>query len=402
MQMAVANQSTWLGPSGFASWLEQQKAQKVPPRLDVVMFGHVRDDNDLPRLFPWASHLTSEEQRELLGSLKPMFCEIIPCTAMTVGILIPPMDGPELLATASFLQAQQLLEEALDFVAEYKTRIVCLAGLNGALSFYGQSVMEKAQKLGIALTTGHAMTTTCVFRTYQRAVQDLALDPSEDRMSIVGLGSIGASFARLLLRQRQRPRELVLVDQPNRRQRIEQLAEEFRSSSDVKISLEFTTPEGHLLPDSACYHSRYLISAISSSNAIDIDGLASGTVLVDDSQPHAWSRSQAWKRCSERQDIVPCDTGIVDSRCIGYYSYFPFDFTENDANGSSLSWSCFTEGLMKMLDDDLPSTIGEPLIENVLRYHRAFDRFGFAIPALRCGPRLIPVEQIRGEFHRFS
>jgi hypothetical protein len=96
---------------------------------------------------------------------------------------------------------------------------------------------------------------------------------------------------------------------------------------------------------------------------------------------------------------VPCEAGLIDCASIGYRSQFPFDFADQDARGtSSTSWSCLAEGLLRIVEPSLPPTVGEPTIDNLIRYNEAFEKVGFKIPPLQCGAHRLPVDVFRQYF----
>jgi predicted amino acid dehydrogenase len=242
------------------------------------------------------------------------------------------------------------------------------------------------------------MTATTVLETYLRAARELALDPAQARMAVLGVGSVGAAFAQLLARQTVRPRAMVLIDKPDRANRLEAVAAEVALGG-IDISVELTSRDGQLDPFSACYDAGFVISAVSTPEVIDIERVAARTVLVDDSQPNCWSREAAWRRVCRTGDIAPCEAGLVDAGSIGYCSAFPFPIAELDGSGDSpIAWCCLAEGLLLALDRRLPPTVGEPTLDGLERHVAAFARFGFRTGRLQCGRHFLPVDRLRAVF----
>lgn len=391
----------YLGPTAIQTWREDRKAARASSGLDVVLMSHPRDEHDLPRLFPWSGLLNLEDRRTLTTCLKPLVVEVIQTPKLNVGLLFLPFYARELIDPRTRRACREFVEQdGLAAAAAVGARLLCLGGLTGALTLYGRKLLEPAEKLGIGLTTGHSVTAISVLRTYLRAVDDLQLQPRRGRMAILGLGSIGTAFAQLLVRQARQPRSLVLVERPSRADSVAELRDRLRAETNLDISIELTGSDGQLVPNSACYDSTYVISAVSTPYVIDVNRLAPRTVLVDDSQPYCWDRDAAWERCRTANDLVPCEAGLVDCASIGYRSHFPFDFADHDQSGSRISWSCLAEGLLRALEPDLPSTIGAPTVETLREYDRAFEAHGFGVPALQCGPHELPIERLREAFFR--
>lgn len=387
---------TWFGPNAFPDWLQAKSMNGRPPHVDVVLITHGRDEQDLPRLFPWSEKLTVQERRDLTKLLRPAFGEIIQLSNLTAGILFLPFYADELIDPASRQECRRLLEaEGLQAAASAGARIVCLGGLTGALSLYGRRLLAPAKQLGIEITTGHSVTAISVIRTFLKVFDELGRNPDESHIAILGVGSIGSSFIKLLETQSIRPRSVTLVDRPIQQKHVERVQQELAEYG-IATAVEFTSQDGQLDRASKCYDVDVLISAVSTPYVIDIDLVAPGTVLIDDSQPYCWSREQAWKRVATQSDIVPCEAGLVDCSSIGYRSRFPFDFADYDPEfGSHVSWSCLAEGLLHALDTSLPLTLGEPTFDILARHNEAFDARGFTAPILQCGAHPLPMHILR-------
>ncbi|WP_052863601.1 hypothetical protein [Streptomyces niger] len=384
---------SYLGPDSFFDWRADNKQGSV----DVVLLTHPRDEADASRLFPFIDKLDRPEIARLQRHLQPMFGEIVSTGDFTVGIMFLPFYAHELIDPESRRRCAQILQEdAVRMAAKAGARILCLGGLTGALSLYGRRLVEPAKQAGLTLTTGHALTAVGVHQTYWQALEQLERAPGDQRLTVLGVGSIGRAFMELLQASGQPPRELVLVDRPQAAGKLERLAQVFHEQTGAQTSFEVTDALGALAPDSACYATDVLVSAVSTPYVVDIDKVAPGTILIDDSQPFCWDREKAWQRCVEAADIVPCDAGLVDCAGIGYRSAFPFDFADAGADGSSTTaWTCQTEGMLLALDEDLPRTVGEPTIDTILAYQDAYHRQGLRIPTLQCGPNPLPIDKIK-------
>lgn len=401
MQVKTQSHSlcSWIGPDAYFDWLESCKSHQKDAVFDVVLITHPRNEDDLPRMFPWSKNLEHHERTSLTRHLKPAFGEVLETKLVRVGILFLPVYAKDIIHPSTRSASRKILQDGLRLASQAGARFVCLGGLTGSLSLYGKKLAALAQELGITLTTGHSVTSISVLETYLRSIHDLAIAPLTSKMVILGAGSVGGAFARLLLQQSLVPRELILVDKPSRTDHLSALCETLQKDAEkTKISFELTTQKGEVQLNSSCYDCRFLVTAVSSWHVIDIDNIAPGTILIDDSQPYCWDREKAWNRCREYHDLVPCEAGLIDCHSIGYLSRFPFDFAEQDEYGlSSTAWSCLAEGLLLSLKNELPTTIGEPSIQNILSYYEAFKQFNFHPPALQCGQNKLPIEALKSE-----
>jgi predicted amino acid dehydrogenase len=389
--------TNWTGCAPVAEWLDSGRAI-----LDSVLLTHPRDEGDFPTLFRWGCHLSPEERRQLTRWMRPVLAEVVTAPGLASGLLVLPFYADDIMGASPARCLRIVLDEALPFVSSVGARVVSLGGLVGALTDYGKGIEARAAGLGIRVTTGHCLTAISIERVLVRAVDELGIDLARSRVAVLGAGSVGAACARLIARGDHPPRELVLIDRPNRNRRLAALAQELGETSPVYARVEFTEKDGRLAPDSLCHESSVIVSATSSPDVLDVDRISPGTLLIDDSQPNCWSREKAWARYRREHDIAPCETGLVDCRNLGYRSRFPFYTLESPDDGSSVAWSCLAEGLLLAREPDLPPTIGEPTAEMLSHYQAAFGRWGLSVPPLQCGNNRLDVDLVRESFTRPS
>jgi predicted amino acid dehydrogenase len=396
--------TTWFGPDSLERWSSTRTSKELP-KLDVVLVTHPRDADDLPRMFPWSTQLTSPERRALLPHLKPIIGEIVEASGFRLGILFLPALAEHIISPHTRGRVRRMMqEEALPLVAKLGARHLSLGGLTGSLTGYGRRLQNVAFELGIDITTGHSVTAVSVARTLAHAWREFDIADVPRRVALLGVGSVGRAASRLIARDLDARSELVLIDTPVRSEHLSSVANELRREVACAVSVELTSHDGRLTDHSACYAAHAVVSAVSTPNVIDPRRVASGTILVDDSQPYCWSRSEAWARASEMRDIAPCEAGLIDCRTLGYRSYFPFDFADHDEHGSVVSWSCAVEGMLRALNPDIEATLGEPTAASVEAYERAFDDLGLTVPFLQCGAHPLPIDDlassIRAASHR--
>ena len=367
--------------------------------LDVALITHPRDAADVARLFPWAAALDAARLTDLLCCLQPVYGEIIEAVDINIGIIFLPILAQDMTDPRKRASSRKCLEQqGLAKAAELGARHVCLGGLTGALSNYGRRISARAQALGIALTTGHAATAVSIVRQYDEAIRQAGIAPDDATVAILGVGSVGAGVGRLFTHSARvsRPGHIVLVDTAAQEQRLQSLAAEIAGIAGIAVSIERLETRGTLPPDSRCYlGANVVISAVSTAYVLDPERVAPGTILIDDSQPYCWARSAAYARMQRCGDLLPCDAGLVDASALGYRSRFPFDFADDVGQGSTVSWSCLAEGILRVRYPGLPGNIGEAEPAQLLAYERAFDEAGLAIPPLQCGRERLNVAQFR-------
>lgn len=331
--------------------------------IDVALLTHARDESDIARILPELQGATPTEIRAFAHhTTEPVWGEIVQTPDLTVGVLFLPMFADEMMAPATRGRCRDFIQhQGVAALAREDVRVACLGGLTASLMQYGRRLQNAAETHGFIVTTGHAATGVSVYMTLCKAAAEMSRDISQETVAVVGMGSVGKAFVNLSLRVGPAPRQLLLVDLPSRKEHVQRIAQQLRGCApDVSIRTEFTNGDGSLIAETAVYRASSIVSAISSSNVIDISCVAAGTLLVDDSQPYCWSRQQARKRVEQTTDIVPCEAGLFDVSSFAYRGYFPFDFADHGPEGSTTAWCCLTEGLLLADDHALMPTIGEP------------------------------------------
>jgi len=257
------------------------------------------DPGDYMFLVPLRMGRSSRRYTSELAHFLPVLDYLEPELGQVLGSSLPPF-------AASYTNGRDGTRGAVWCTQIYPDMMSDLGGLRGAISVGREIVNEvvarasqrtsiKALGLGASLpsitkfglaidtdlptTTGHGCTVALMIQTILDRVE--ALD-GEQSIGILGLGSIGSAVASTLA-QRQDVRRLRVFDTKHR------LVDEFvRSHQFTSVDIEPAESLADLLA-----HSTVVASAITST--VDLDEIGSdlaGLVIIDDSQPGAFSASQ--------------------------------------------------------------------------------------------------------------
>jgi CRP-like cAMP-binding protein/predicted amino acid dehydrogenase len=377
----------------------QDRRRGAQQDIEVVLLTHPRSPNDLRLALPWLADVSDTALDELSSWLRPVFGEVLQAAPSSVGLLFLPRFAKDLMDPRRRAEARRIIaQDCLSLARNNGARVLCLGGLTASLMKYGRTLpqadttqSDTTQSGRLQVTTGHAVTAISCVRTFTRGVTHAGLDIEAEQLTVVGMGSVGRSFLDLLLTRDRLPRRIVLSDLPSQTKRLRGIAETLQARLPAGTSIEVvpTNSQGALEPDHPAYDSRLLFSATSAPEVIDIDRVLPGTLLVDDSQPHCWSRTKAWARVKARGDVFPCEAGLIDCSTLAFRSFFPFDYIEDAAAGTTHAWCCLTEGLLLARNAHLGPTIGEPTLESMVAYEAAFEEAGLRVAPLRCGPHLL-------------
>lgn len=303
------------------------------------------------------------------------------------GFVCLPRFADELTAAGDALAAEAA--EAVDLAARLGARCVSLAGMIPARTGYGLGVLRRTRS-GVAVTTGHAVTVVSVVRTVQAALAATGRRLAGRTLAVVGLGSIGFAALRLLLAGAERPARLVLCDIPAAAPRLAEHAARLRADG-FAGSIEScpSTPQ----MAAAGYAAEVVIAATSAAtDPIEVDRLAPGTIVVDDSFPPALDTGLALTRMRRDRDILVVGGGLLH---VGETRRdIPADLPPVPVTGTVLGLpatiaSCRLESLLWAADPELPLVHGLVDDSTATAYVRALAGAGIVAAPLHLLHHLI-------------
>ncbi|MFE6918324.1 amino acid adenylation domain-containing protein, partial [Streptomyces rubiginosohelvolus] len=302
-----------LDGSGRPSRLGEPDLTGRDEPVDAALVGYLPSPADLARLagLPEAA-LPREELRTLLfPDGRPRLLETLRTPLGRSGFVCVPLFADELAPGDALLGHTT---RGVELASSLGARSVSLAGMIPSLTGYGFDVLRAVGTNGSApaVTTGHAATVVSVVRTVHAALDATGQQLGSLTVAFVGLGSIGSSSLELLLSLAQEPpARLLLCDVPGSGPRLKELADSLVERGLAEVVEVVESDQG--LPD-AVYGARLIVAAVSGGGALlDIDALAPGTTVVDDSFPHCFDTSRAFGRMERAKDVLLVGGGLLSA-----------------------------------------------------------------------------------------
>jgi amino acid adenylation domain-containing protein len=222
-------------------------------------------------------------------------------------VLIPRFDSQLYQDQQDLLGA---LTDGLKVAHRIGAQTVSLTGLLPSATEYGRALARTIEGRDDVprITTGHATTTATVVLAIRKILAEATRDLTRERVAFLGLGSVGTAVLRLMVRSLPHPREIRLTDVYGKRDALVELQHELRQLGyDGPVHLCETRGD---VPDSV-YDSTLYVGATNVSDILDIDRVAPGTLIVDDSAPHCFRTDKAIRRLRERGDILFTEGGTL-------------------------------------------------------------------------------------------
>ncbi|MFB8141680.1 amino acid adenylation domain-containing protein [Streptomyces parvus] len=312
---AAATAFTPQALAAFADAVRDGLAHAAAPDepVDAALIGYLPSPADLARLagLPEAA-LPREELRTLLfPDGRPRLLETLRTPLGRSGFVCVPLFADELAPGHGLLGHTT---RGVELASSLGARAVSLAGMIPSLTGYGFDVLRAVGTGGSApaVTTGHAATVVSVVRTVHAALDATRQQLDSLTVAFVGLGSIGSSSLELLLTlAKEPPARLLLCDVPGSGPRLKELADGLLERGLAEVVEVFESDRG--LPD-AVYGARLIVSAVSGGGTLlDIDALAPGTTVVDDSFPHCFDTTRALERMERAKDVLVVGGGLLSA-----------------------------------------------------------------------------------------
>jgi hypothetical protein len=302
--------------------------------------------------------------------------------------------------------------EALGIAGRLGARMVSLTGLIPSATNYGRAIADRAAgRTDLPpISTGHATTSATVVRAVERILQESGRTIAGEHVAVLGLGSIGLTSLRLMLRSLPHPCALTLCDVYEKRDALERirqtLVHDFRYRGMVHVASSHATSVPAEL-----YDATLIVGATNVPDILDVDRLAPGTLIVDDSAPHCFAVDDALRRLRDSGDVLFTEGGVLRMpQASGAVRYLP-RVAARTANPEYLEWfaeydpmhlaGCMLSGLLSACFDDLEPTVGPIGDDACFRHHERLARLELRAADLQCMGHLLPEESIRSFRERF-
>jgi amino acid adenylation domain-containing protein len=314
------------------------------------------------------------------------------------GLLVLPRFGSDLYDDPTGLSRS--ITEALELAKCLGARVVSLTGLVPSATDYGRSIRPPREGLP-AITTGHATTVSTVILAIEKLTRLAGRDLQYERVGFLGVGSIGETSLRLMLRCFPHPPELILCDVYGKLDagRLTELlqGQEFRGS----VRLLESRPE---VPASF-YDATLIVGATNVPELLDVNRLQPGTLIVDDSGPHCFRVAEAVDRLESRGDILITEGGVLRSPTpVTMLRHLPTAREEvmppklcrrlrthepNQITG------CILASLLTARFEEIRPILGLPTTEDGLANYRRLTQLGFEAADPHCEEYVISEERVR-------
>jgi amino acid adenylation domain-containing protein len=321
-----------------------------------------------------------------------------------IGVIVLPVFDVELYTYPSLVTC---VEAALRLAGEAGARHVSLTGLIPSATGYARE-LPSGGDLPV-VTTGHAATAAAVLLSSEGLLAHAGRRMAGERLGVLGLGSVGLATLRLLLAEQQHPQELLLCDVAAKRDVLRRTAAEAgdRFGFTGRVRTLVSNPE---VPDDL-YTATTIVGASNAPDVLDVERLAPGCLLVDDSSPPCFDVERGLARVERSADILVSEAGSVRApSAFDLVRYIPprvqraversgIEPASDDRFDPRSIGACVLSGLLMSHCADLTATVGDVGLADAVRHRLRLRELGFGPAPPHSGGRLLPPACI-GAFQR--
>ena len=281
----------------------------------------------------------------------PTLVETVRAAGGVTDVVLLPLHAGEL---SDLARVRALLREAID---QTRAGVVALAGMLPSLTGLAA---ERLSQRDVVLTTGHAVTVVAMLKTVERILGATGRRWDQARVGIAGFGAIGQATLQLCVSRLGRPARVSIADP--------------RFGTSV----------------AALDRCDIILGASSAGHVLDVDRLAPGTLVVDDSFPRCFADELAWRRMEQWHDVLLVGGGMLDVGVLERSSPFPQAETVRALFPSRWLPGCHAEALLLSLRPELGATVGQVELRRARQILAAVDALGWQAAPLHLGVREIP------------
>jgi amino acid adenylation domain-containing protein len=335
---------------------------------------------------------------------RPLFTDIRETPLGRIGSVLIPRFDDQLYDDRRDLVG--VLADAVELAHEIGAATVALTGLLPSATEYGRDLVAALDgRDRPRITTGHATTTAAVVLAVRRALEEGGRALAGEHVGLIGLGSVGVATLRLLLSCLPHPARLSLCDVYSKQESLESLRRELNDELGYDGEVRMLASR-HEVPDEL-YEATLIVGATNVAEILDVSRLAPGTIVVDDSAPHAFRPDEAIRRFNEQGDILVTEGGVLLAPApFPLRVYAPDELERSLKNG--LAWlvarsnphfitGCELSGLLSARFPRLAPTIGLIDRQAALDHYEMLGVLGFESANLHLNDSLLDA-RIIGRF----
>lgn len=396
------------GPS--SSWAAIERR----PLLSLLTSGKIGPVDSAALYYVERTEMTPDGFIEEWFDNLPVFTDVVETKLGRTALILLPYFDSELYTDEK--RVIEVILAGLEMAKYLGARTVSLTGLIPSATHYGRTIISTlAGRSDLpAISTGHATTIATVVMAIKKILSQSGRDLTQERVGVLGLGSIGAGSLRLMLKSLPHPAEIILCDLYSKHSDLEKLKKEIVTDFGFQGRISITEARAEAPPE--IYKATLIIGATNVPDVLDVTRVRPGVLIVDDSGPHCFKPELAIRRFEQKGDILFTEGGALKSpdpmRELRYmpkeaadamnFAQLQLVFSRHLRPNSLTIMGCIFSSLLSARFPDLQPTVGIASLEACVEHYDRLNRLGFEAADLYCEGYILPEESIQNFRRHFG
>ncbi len=221
-----------------------------------------------------------------------------------IGLMVLPIFESEVAKFSS--ETKEAIQTSMSQAINLGVSHISLTGILGSVTGYGTLLPPPSI---ISLTSGHSMTIAAILIHLRNAIKQRKLPLNSLKIGFLGIGSIGKPTLEAMLNLMGCPKEIHICDLKSQKSRITELVESLQKIYATRFCVSYYESK---IPDSF-YTSNIIIAATTSGSVLDLYKLKPGSILIDDSYPNCYDKSDYLANSALQKSIHIIEGGVIES-----------------------------------------------------------------------------------------
>jgi hypothetical protein len=243
-----------------------------------------------------------------------------------------------------------------------------------------------------------------------KILEESGRDPEKEKIGFLGLGSIGATALRLMLKSLPHPGEIILCDIYSKQDSLESIRKELVDECGFKGLVSLMEASAGIPQE--FYEATLIVGATNVPEILNLESVKEGTLIVDDRRPQCFRMEDAVQRFLTRQDILFTEGDTLRSPSpVTQMKYLPRQLEQTAPKFSMelirrydpvRTTGCVFSSLLSARYDDLKPTLGLVNDDAARQHYQRLLALGFRAFDLHCESYLLPHASIANFRRRFG